>query len=109
MSALVLTVMSTITCQHGGMATLTTANTSVQVNGAKALLVTDIHTVTGCPFTVGNKYQPCVRIEWSQGSEHVAAGGNATLVMTSVGKCYSAENAVQGTAQKSPGQSAVTA
>jgi len=109
MSALVLTVMSTITCQHGGTALLTTANTTMRVGEALALLVSDVHTVVGCPFTVGQKYQPCVRIEWSQGSEKASAGGTAALLMTSVGKCYSAENAVQGTAQKSAGQSSVTA
>lgn len=109
MSGLVLTVASTVTCMHGGMAQLTTANTTVKVQSSAALIVSDVHQIVGCPFMIGQKYSPCVKIEWAQGSTTLKAGGAAVLIATSVGKCYSAESSPQGTAQKIPGQSAVTA
>jgi hypothetical protein len=109
MSGLVLTVASTVTCMHGGTAQLSTANTTVKVQGSAALLVSDVHPVTGCPFMIGQKYSPCVKIEWAQGSTTLKAGGTAVLIATSVGKCISAESSTQGTAQKVPGQNSVTA
>ena len=85
-------------CPHGGQATLFTSNTRVSVDGAPALLVSDIHPVAGCPFTVGPKYSPCVRIEWSAGAARVNIGGTPVLVQTSLGRCLNAEGAVQGVA-----------
>lgn len=43
-----LNTMSTVMCPHGGKVVLTTTNTTVLVNGAPALLMTDVHTVAGC-------------------------------------------------------------
>jgi hypothetical protein len=95
----ILTTASTVTCTHGGKATLTTSNTKVKVDGAAALLESDIHSVAGCPFTVpGPKPQPCVKIEWTAGAMMCKAGGTALLVKSSVGKCISAEGATQGVA-----------
>jgi hypothetical protein len=92
----VLTTASTIQCPHGGTAILITSNSKARA-GAFALLETDIHPVAGCPFTIGLKYSPCVRIEWSGGATKVTAGA-AVLVRSSIGKCYSPENAPQGVA-----------
>ncbi len=103
-----LTTASTIMCTHGGQATLTTANTRVKA-GAQILLETDIHTVTGCPFTIGNKYSPCVRIEWSAGTSNVNVNNTPALVQSSMGTCYNAENAVQGVATVVNTQMKVTA
>ena len=95
----ILTTASTVTCTHGGQATLTTSNTKVKVDGVPALLESDIHSVVGCPFTVpGPKPQPCIRIEWSGGATMCKAGGTGVLVKSSVGKCISAEGATQGLA-----------
>ena len=94
----ILTIASTIQCLHGGQAVLFTSNTRLMVDNAPALLETDVHPVVGCPFTVGPKYQPCVRIEWSAGSAKVGVNGVKALVRTSVGKCISAEGALQGVA-----------
>ncbi|HBL11963.1 MAG TPA: hypothetical protein DD379_11240 [Cyanobacteria bacterium UBA11162] len=94
-----LTTSSTIMCPHGGMATLFTANTKVFANGSPVLLESDIHPVIGCPFTLpGGKYSPCIRIEWCAGSIKTAANSTAPLLKNSIGKCYSAENAIQGVA-----------
>jgi hypothetical protein len=104
----VLTVSSTIQCPHGGRALLTTGNTKMRAEGAFALLETDVHTVVGCPFTVGSKYSPCLRIEWSAGASLVQAQ-SAVLVRTSVGKCFNGENVTQGVALIATTQSKVSA
>jgi hypothetical protein len=93
-----LTIASRIQCPHGGQAILSTANSSVFADGALALLETDIHTVAGCSFTIGTKYSPCVRIEWTAGAASVTVNGTRVLVRSSLGKCLSPENAPQGLA-----------
>jgi hypothetical protein len=104
----ILTVSSTIQCPHGGMAILSTGNAKVKAGGAFALLESDIATVAGCPFTIGPKYSPCVRIEWSAGAVKVKAGA-AVLVASSIGLCYSPESAPQGVAIVANTQTKVTA
>ena len=94
----ILTIASTIQCLHGGQAALFTSNTRFMVDNAPALLESDVHPVVGCPFMVGTKYQPCVRIEWSAGSVKAGVNGVKALVRTSIGKCFSAEGAMQGMA-----------
>jgi hypothetical protein len=91
MAGNVLTTASTIMCMHGGRATLITSNTKVFAQGAPALLETDVHPVVGCPFTVGPKYSPCVRIEWSAGAEKVSVNKTSVLTWSSIGKCFGAE------------------
>lgn len=98
----VLTTGSTVLCTHGGSATLTTANSRIMSDNMPALLESDVHTVSGCPFQIpigtGTKPSPCIRIEWSAGSTQLQINGVGVLVQSSVGKCYSAEGAVQGVA-----------
>jgi hypothetical protein len=94
-----LTTASTIQCMHGGTAILTTTNTSLFADGAPVLLESDISIVAGCPFTLpGPKPSPCVKIEWSAGAQQVTVNGTAALIQSSIGKCYSPESALQGTA-----------
>ncbi|WP_445250856.1 hypothetical protein [Microcoleus sp. OTE_8_concoct_300] len=94
-----LTKTSTVLCPHGGMANLLTANTKVFAARSPVLLESDIHPVIGCPFTLpGGKPSPCIRIEWSAGSTKTAANSTAPLLKNSIGKCYNAENAIQGVA-----------
>ncbi len=98
----ILTTGSTVLCTHGAPAVLTTANTTVMVDNMPALLESDVHAVSGCPFQipvgVGTKPSPCVRIQWSAGASQVQVNGTAVLVQSSVGQCYSPEGAVQGVA-----------
>jgi hypothetical protein len=94
----ILNIASSIQCMHGGQAILFSSNTRLMVDNLPALLETDMHPVVGCPFTVGLKYQPCVRIEWSGGSPLCAVNGVPVLVRSSIGKCFSAEGALQGIA-----------
>lgn len=93
-----LTTASTIICTHGGQAILSTTNSNVLADGSPVLLETDIHPVVGCPFTVGPKYSPCVRIEWAAGTTQTDIQGTAGLIRSSIGKCINAEGAPQGIA-----------
>jgi hypothetical protein len=94
----ILATGSSVQCPHGGQATLTTSNNKVAVTTGRALLESDIHTVVGCPFTIGSKPSPCIRIEWSAGANSVSVNGTPVLIQSSIGKCYSPESAVQGVA-----------
>lgn len=98
MPGYILTTASQVKCTHGGTAILTTSNTMARIDNMPALLESDIHAVVGCPFTVGPKYQPCVRIEWSLGATQCKVNGTGVLVQSSIGKCYSAESIMQGVA-----------
>jgi hypothetical protein len=93
-----LTTNSTILCPHGGKAVLVTSNTKVFSRGAPVLLETDVHPVAGCPFTLGPKYSPCIRITWKAGQTDTLADGVPVLCVTSIGTCYNAEGAPQGIA-----------
>ena len=86
-------------CTHGGTAMLTTSNTKMKVDGAPALLESDVHSVAGCPFTLpGPKPSPCIKIEWTMGATMCKANNTKVLIQSSVGKCISAEGATQGLA-----------
>jgi hypothetical protein len=103
-AANLLTTSSTILCAHGGQAIPLTSNGTVAAGGAPVLLESDVHAVVGCPFTIGPKYSPCVRIEWSLGAPSIGIGGTAPLVQSSVGTCLGAEGAPQGVAMISQTQ-----
>ena len=109
MPGTILTTSSTITCTHGGQAILLTANAKVTVDGAPALLESDIHPVVGCPFTVGPKYSPCIRIEWTAGAAKATINDTKVLVKSSIGKCINGEGAPQGLALIMNTQMKVTA
>jgi hypothetical protein len=86
-------------CMHGGTAMLTTANTQLKIDGAPALLESDVHSVSGCPFTIPpSKPSPCIKIEWAMGAVMCKSHGTGVLIQSSIGKCISAEGATQGLA-----------
>jgi hypothetical protein len=96
--ASLLTTASQVMCPHGGQATLITTNTQVTAAGMPVLLESDVHIIAGCPFTIGPKYSPCVRIEWSAGTSMSNGNGTKFLNQSSIGKCLGAEGATQGMA-----------
>ena len=102
MPGYVLTISSSVMCMHGGSAILTTSNTKVMADNVPALLESDVHSVAGCPFQIpapsGTKPSPCIRIEWSGGSQQMQVNGVGVLMQSSIGKCYSPEGAMQGIA-----------
>jgi hypothetical protein len=98
MASNLLTTSDTIMCPHGGTAVLFTSNVRVTAGGSPVLLTSDIYPVAGCPFTIGTKPSPCIRIEWSTGAIRSTVNGTAVSFQSGVGLCYSPEGAVQGTA-----------
>ena len=96
----VLTTASTITCPHLGQAVLITTNTVAHIAGAPALLMTDLHAVTGCTST-----PPCVLIAWAGGATQATLNGVPLLLQTSVGTCYNASLGPQGLAVIAQAQS----
>jgi hypothetical protein len=92
----ILTTASTVLCPHGGSVTLLTSNAIALIEGAPALLVTDQHTVSGCPFVVGVKPQPCVLVRWTVGAAQTRVNQTPVLLQNSVGICFSAEQIPQG-------------
>ena len=99
MPGYILTTSSQVMCMHGGTASLTTSNTKMKVDSSPALLESDVHSVAGCSFTLpGPKPSPCIRIEWTAGATMCKNDGTKVLIQSSVGKCISAEGAIQGLA-----------
>jgi hypothetical protein len=98
MGAGVLDLGCTIQCPHGGQATVTSGNTRVKVGGSFAVLISDVTTVTGCPFNVGTSPVPCVTIQWLVPSARFTVTATPVLLETSLGLCLNAAGAPQGTA-----------
>jgi uncharacterized Zn-binding protein involved in type VI secretion len=100
MADFILTTASTLMCPHGGSVQLSTSNSQVKVDGSPALLLTDRHTVSGCPFQIpvgaGTKAQPCTSVQWLVGATQTLVGGVPVLLQSSVGLCLSAEQIPQG-------------
>jgi hypothetical protein len=95
----ILTTASTLFCPHGGSVILTTSNTQVMIQGAPALLVTDVHFVAGCPFTLPPpKPSPCILVRWLAGAIQTNVFGVPVLLQSSVGICFSPEQVPQGVA-----------
>jgi hypothetical protein len=93
----ILTTTSTVMCPHGGMALLITSNTEAQIDGAFALLLTDVHPIVGCPFAPVAP-SPCVSIRWVTGAVQTKLHEVPVLLQTSVGLCLNAAQAPQGPA-----------
>ena len=93
----ILNTASTIQCPHGGTVTLSTSNTVAKADGSPMLLVSDQHTVAGCPFQLpAPKPRPCVTVRWLVGATQTKVDGTPVLLQTSVGMCFSAEQIPQG-------------
>ena len=89
----ILTTTSTVTCPHLGKAVLLTSNAVARVAGAAALLMTDLHVVTGCTST-----PPCVLITWSCGATRMTLNGIPLLLQSSIGTCHNGSLTPQGVA-----------
>lgn len=100
MADFILTTASTLMCPHGGQVQLSSSNSQANIQGSPALLLSDRHTVSGCPFQIpvgpGTKPQPCVSVQWLVGATQTRVGGVPVLLQSSVGLCLSAEQIPQG-------------
>jgi hypothetical protein len=79
------------------MAQLLTSHADVLIDGAPALLQTDVHQIVGCTFTPA-AYSPCVTIRWVSAATQTKVRNVPVLLQNSVGLCLSAAQAPQGTA-----------
>ncbi len=99
MGAAVVTTSSTVLCPHGGQARLSTSQSKVEAGGAKVILISDEHAITGCAFVAGTKPQPCVKLRWIMGAMQSKVDGTAIVTSAAIGLCYSAEDIPGGPAQ----------
>ncbi|MFF2545539.1 hypothetical protein ACFVUY_23610 [Kitasatospora sp. NPDC058063] len=91
-----LHVNATVTCPHGAQATALPSQARVLVAGQAVTATADLYTVTGCPFNVAGKPQPCVTIRWVVPSARIRVNGSPALPQSAVGLCQSTEQVPQG-------------
>jgi hypothetical protein len=97
MPAPILTTASTVMCPHGGSVMLTTSNSVAKAEGSPLLLLTDMHTVSGCPFVLPpGTPSPCLTVRWLVGALQTSVNGTPVLLQTSVGLCFSGLQVPQG-------------
>jgi len=92
----VLNVGATIQCPHAGSVSIVSSNTRVMLGGQPAATIEDNFPIAGCPFTVGPKPQPCIKVQWIVPALRVLVNKKAVILQNSTGLCLSAEQAPQG-------------
>jgi len=98
MGTLVLDAGCSISCPHGGRATVMPGNHRVKVGGQFALLLNDNMLITGCSFNVSGNPMPCIRLQWQAPAARDKVNGTAVLLQASVAQCLNAAGAPQGSA-----------
>ena len=98
-----LTTAATVTCPHGGQATIVPGQ-SAAVAGAAICTESDQVTIAGCPFTIGPNPSPCLTVQWQSSSLSTKLGGVAALTVGSVGLCLNPASAPQGPVLLAPAQ-----
>jgi hypothetical protein len=106
-----LTESTSFQCTHGASTSFTASQQRVKVNGSAVLTVSDMGSVSGCPFQipvgVGTKPMPCVTAMWVKPDVRVRAGGQPVVSSDSVALGFSAEQAPLGPVQAIATQSRV--
>jgi hypothetical protein len=100
---------ATISCPHGGQATVVPRATRVTLSGKPPLLVDDVATIAGCAFNVSGAPSPCLRLQWLMPAMRATVERSPVLLSTSVGLCLNAAGAPQGTALVTGFQTRVSA
>ena len=100
MPGFLVTTASSIICTHGATVSIVSGNTRVKAAGAFVAVLSDVGTVSGCPFQIpfgsGTKPQPCITVRFLVPATRVRIGGQPALLQTSSGICLSAEQIPQG-------------
>ncbi len=97
-----------VQCPHQIPVTISGSQT-LKVGGQVATVMNDTFTISGCPFMVGPKPQPCVKVQWLVAATRVTIKGQPALLVDSQGLCQSADQipagppSVQTTQQKTKG------
>jgi uncharacterized Zn-binding protein involved in type VI secretion len=89
-------VGASATCPHAGQVSVVSSNSRVLVSGAPVATLGDQYSIAGCPFVVGNKPQPCIKVQWLAPATRVLVNGQPAILHTSAGLCLSAEQIPQG-------------
>jgi len=103
-----LTSDATLTCPHGGQATIAPATTAAMAGGT-VCTTGDLVTIAGCAFTIGPSPSPCLTVQWLTSSATTTVQGLAALTTGSLGLCLNAAQAPQGPVVVSPAQTAAAA
>jgi uncharacterized Zn-binding protein involved in type VI secretion len=85
-------------CPHGIPIQTISSNTRVLVNGMPVATVADQFLVSGCPFNISGKPQPCLRVQWLMPATRVLVNGQPAILQTSNGLCLSPESVPNGPA-----------
>jgi hypothetical protein len=85
MPGLILHVGAVVQCFHQAPVQTTPVQQKVLVSGQPAMVAGNLLTVTGCPFTVGPKPQPCVTVRWNLQSTKVRVDGQPVLLQPAPG------------------------
>jgi len=102
MPGFLLHVGATVQCLHQAPAITSPTQSQVLVSGQPVATTANLFPVTGCPFCVGPKPQPCVQVKWTQPATQVLVNGLPVLLQTppgpgpGAGVCLSAEQLPQG-------------
>lgn len=100
MPGFIVTTAASAICTHGASVSIMSSNTRVKAGGAPIAVMSDVYTVSGCPFQVpigtGTKPQPCVSLRWIAVATRVRVGGQFVVLQTSSAICQSAEQIPQG-------------
>jgi hypothetical protein len=88
----------TITCPHGGQASVIPRASRTLLAGKPPLLVDDVTTIAGCPLNVSGAPSPCLSVQWVMPATRVSVESSPVLLSSSVGMCVNAARAPQGTA-----------
>jgi len=107
--AFVLQSGLTVTCPHGGTATVTPATTDVVLGGQPVLVANDVTTVAGCAFNISGSPSPCTTVMWQMPATRVTAGGQPVLLSSSIALCSNAAGVPQGPATVTGFQTRVSA
>jgi hypothetical protein len=91
MAGAIFHVGASAMCPHGGQVTTAPGNARVLVGGQPAATLGDTYTIAGCAFMVGNKPQPCVKVQWLAPATRVLIGNQPAILRTSSALCQSAE------------------
>lgn len=88
----ILNTQSSAMCPHGGTVQLTsTGNSQMKVDGAYALLQTDVPTISGCPYTLpSGTPSPCLTVMWVSGAMQTKVNQVPVLLKDSTGLCIGA-------------------
>lgn len=97
MAGFIFHVGSTALCPHAGQVTVNIAgNPRVFVSNQPVATTSDVFTIAGCSFMVGQKPQPCITLKWLVPATRIKANGRPVILQDSVGLCQSAEQIPQG-------------